>query len=248
MTRFITVTGKAGRRAVPIDGKKSSVCPINIVPSGMRNLKSAVTKYHEGRLNEALKKIETADGLKNEMGYEGKKYAGDDDAVRVKFTRYLQTAHDKKIAEDMDRIKAVEGAEDFKDELVVTVEWKKSRMWGNNPTAHTSDGDRSESIGGCGYDKESTAIAQVLNQNMPLLKLMYSRKDKDHSRWKDFDDHSDYNRKVLGYGSGYGILPQFEGGVGVSSHQNIMKNIGLEMQHLVTTDRSDTYVIKKAGK
>ena len=37
------------------------------------------------------------------------------------------------------------------------------------------------------------------------------------------------NHKVLGYGSGYGILPYFEHGVGVSSFYTIFDNLGLKL-------------------
>lgn len=246
--KFITVKGRRGKRAVPITDKKGSVCPITIIPSGMKNLKSAVTKEHEDRLAVAIKNIQTAEKLEEYMQRESKRYAGDEDTVRRKFVMYLEKKRDTAIAEDILRITEVEGAEDFKGELAVTVEWKKSRMWGNNPTAHTSDGDRSDSISGCGYDKESTAIAQVLNRNLSLMKLLYGRKNKDYSKWKGKDHQGDYNRKVLGYGAGYSILPSFQGGVGVSSHQNIMENMGLEMRNISSTDRTDTYIIRKAKK
>lgn len=247
MVRFITVKGRAGKRAVPI-GAKSPVCPVKIMPSGMGKLKAAVATEHADRLMVSMKKIQTAEGLDTEMQREGKKYAGDEDTVRRKFSKYLTDKYDKMLAEDIDRIVEIEGADDFKGELAVTVEWKKSRMWGSNPTAHTSDGDRSESIGGCGYDKESTAIAEVLNRNLSLLKLMYGRKNKDYKQWEDLESQSDYNHKVLGYGSGYSILPRFEGGVGVSSHQRMMENLGLEMRNISSTDRTDTYMIRKAKK
>ena len=38
--------------------------------------------------------------------------------------------------------------------------------------------------------------------------------------------------KVLGYGSGYGILPYFEHGVGVSSFYKIFDNLGLKLSQV----------------
>ena len=80
--------------------------------------------------------------------------------------------------------------------------------------------------GGWGYDKLSTAIAEVLNQYHPLMKLMYEYIDN-----KMFEEGSltINNHKVLGYGSGYGILPYFEHGVGVSSFYKIFDNLGLKL-------------------
>ena len=44
----------------------------------------------------------------------------------------------------------------------IIIEWRKSRMWGMNP--HISLGDEREAVrvSGCGYCKESTALAHCL--------------------------------------------------------------------------------------
>ena len=59
-------------------------------------------------------------------------------------------------------------------EIHVSVDWKKSRTWGHNPTAEVwllYEGDvwgggtayaKSRSVGGCGYDKRSTAVSEAL--------------------------------------------------------------------------------------
>ena len=63
-------------------------------------------------------------------------------------------------------------------EITITVEWKRNRTWGNNPTAETFISGlgrlSSGSIGGCGYDKQSTAVAEVLNQ-IPQFKQLTLR-------------------------------------------------------------------------
>lgn len=245
-TRFITVKGRHGKRAVPVNSK-GAVCPVRVDVrlTGMKNLKSAVIKKHKDRLYEMLRKMDTAEGLAQQMQWAGKQYAGDEDTQRDKLTRYLRNQYENSVDEDVHKITEIEGAKDFSGELVVTVEWKKSRMWGNNPTATTNYGHDSGSIGGCGYDKESTAIANVLNEHLPLMKLLYAKKDKDYRKWKGQEDPNKYNRAVLGYGSGYNILPHFEGGVGVSSHQRIIENLGLEMKNISSGKVSDVYIIRK---
>lgn len=110
----------------------------------------------------------------------------------------------------------------------IEVDWIRSRMWGSNPKAtvnvHYTNGnmDRfvSERISGCGYDKESTATGQALNQCHALLKALYAIKEANM-------DQS--NRACIGYGSGYGLLPYFEGGVGFSCHRRILEVIGLKV-------------------
>ena len=60
----------------------------------------------------------------------------------------------------------------------VSVEWKKSRVWGYNPAvtvdAWTVDTDGAQECAtttgrasGCGYDKQSTAIAEAFNASAP---------------------------------------------------------------------------------
>jgi len=129
--------------------------------------------------------------------------------------------------------------------LTINVEWKKSQMWGSNPTAeayvngigHVSSG----SIGGCGYDKQSTAVANVLNQVPQFVKLLCEFKNKP----------ANYKRKnndVFGYGSGYGVIPSFEGGVGVSCYNNIFNKIGYEFKTLSSGKTFDVYQVSKITK
>ena len=119
-------------------------------------------------------------------------------------------ANGKYLAERLTHLQNVEAAADMVS-INVSVEWKKSRMWGNNPQAeatvcytdHSCNTFKSSSIGGCGYDKESTAIAEALNQSNSFLKSLYTVKEKNADK---------NNRDLFGYGSGYGILPHLEGG------------------------------------
>lgn len=82
---------------------------------------------------------------------------------------------------------------------------------------------------GYGYDKESTSISQVLNEYKPLIKMLYSFKNEamEKSENLKIDNHD-----ILGYGSGYGILPYFEAGVGTSCYYKILNTIGLELKNI----------------
>ena len=44
----------------------------------------------------------------------------------------------------------------------LVVEWRKSKMWGQNPVIENHLGEKCCSVSGCGYCKESTALADVL--------------------------------------------------------------------------------------
>jgi hypothetical protein len=149
--------------------------------------------------------------------------------------------HDQRIKEELNKITSVNNAKDVKHVKIV-VEWKKSAMWGNNPTAEiwvtykdsTSDFFTSGSIGGCGYDKESTAIAKALNQCNGLLKPMYLKRNK-----KPNTD----NREIFGYGSGYGIKPYFEGAVGTSCYYSIIESIKGKFEKQASGKTFDVYTI-----
>lgn len=131
------------------------------------------------------------------------------------------------------------------EELTITVEWKKSQMWGSNPTAESYINGvgmvSSGSIGGCGFDKQSTAVANVLNQVPQFRKLMFELKDKKSNIKKS-------NRDLFGYGAGYGILPSFEGGVGVNCYDKIFKAIGYEFKTVSSGKSFDVYQVSKITK
>lgn len=130
----------------------------------------------------------------------------------------------------------------------ISVEWKRSRMWGSNPTAEcwatfvNKDGDmdsvyiKTGSIGGCGYDKLSTAVAQALNEVKPVLKALYRVKNNNVAA---------KNHDIFGYGSGYGILPSIEGGVGISCYPAIFEKLGYEFKTVASGKTYDVFEITK---
>lgn len=151
-----------------------------------------------------------------------------------------QTA--KEIDKQLARLIAVQNAPDLQS-ITVSMEWKKSRMWGMNPNAEArinagdnSDYYQSGSIGGCGYDKGSTAVANAINQSNAVLKALYLVKE---------DNIAINNRELFGYGSGYGILPYFEGGVGVSCYPAIFDKIGFEFKTTASGKTFDVYTATK---
>ena len=123
-------------------------------------------------------------------------------------------------------------------------------MWGANPNAecwysykdaegnHRSGYVTSGSIGGCGYDKGSTAVAMCLNQINEVLKPLYVIKN-------NVVPMEQQNRDIFGYGSGYGILPSIEGGVGVSCYPKIFKSIGYKFTTQASGKTFDVYTITK---
>lgn len=149
----------------------------------------------------------------------------------------LDKEMNKKIESELNSFKEIEESEKFTG-CTISIEWKRSSMWGKNPTATLSGCGyiKGSSIGGCGYDKESTAVAQVINQCLPLKKLLYNLKENNI----EVD-----NEKLFGYGSGYRILPYFEGGVGVSCYCSICEAIGFKFVSVAHGNNFDVYEIRK---
>jgi len=136
-------------------------------------------------------------------------------------------------------------------EVKINIEWKRSAIWGSNPTAemwysyrdakgnYNSEYFKSRSIGGCGYDKTSTTVAECLAQCTPLLKALYE--------FKELNGVDAKNHDLFGYGSGYGILPQIEGGVGVNCYNTIFNKIGFEFKQIASGNSFDVFTISKAN-
>jgi len=150
---------------------------------------------------------------------------------------------EKRRAEKIDRIKYIMTAKEVAS-IVINIEWKRSQTWGSNPSAEarvsyidgTCEYFNSGSIGGCGYDKESTAVAKCLNQVNGVLKALYIKRAKNVKKT---------TREVFGYGSGYGLLPRIEGGVGVSCYPEIFKAVGFKFEGITHGKNFDVYQITK---
>lgn len=204
---------------------------------GIDDIKVKYTAYKQD--------IKTEEGFRDISRWFGKTYKKNPQQKLLKFLEKKEAEEINKITHQLDE---VSNAEDFRNEFVITIEWVYSRTWGYNPKAYTSTGCEYKSISGCGYDKLSTATARALNDNLSILKLIYQKKEtalKELLKQSGpLDLKNGLNVSALGYGSGYGIIPYFEGGVGISSHEIILNSIGLIFKHVSHTNNSDTYIIK----
>ena len=229
----------------------------------MKNLIKAIETEQKNRLNEFIKSINEVQDFKGldtwyyrDLLPKGKKMDVFNSLADA--TAYLigrkQKAIYKAIEKEVNRVQTVFNAGELID-VKIQIEWKRSRMWGSNPSAecwytykdaegnHRSGYVTSGSIGGCGYDKQSTAVAQCLNQINEVLKPMYVKKDKAIKGIQK--SQNDAHIEIFGYGSGYGILPCIEGGVGVSCYPTIFKNIGYNFQTQASGKTFDVYTITK---
>lgn len=151
--------------------------------------------------------------------------------------------YEKRKDKTLKRIETITQANENITNINISINWVKNATWGYNPhaTITTDFGTMTEGkASGCGYDKESAAIAEALNKNNDILKLLYIAKNKKMT-FKNNNNHD-----LLGYGSGYGVTPYFEGGVGASSLTNIFKKLGYNVQEY-HTDKNDFYTITKKG-
>lgn len=125
----------------------------------------------------------------------------------------------------------------------IVVQWKKSTTWGHNPHCEVHDGEKcyTGTASGCGYDKESSAMAEALNQSNGILRILCDRKEE---RLAELGIHAT-NENCLGYGAGYSPIPHFHGGVGVSSFQQIFKNCGYTLSNDHSGNYFDTYSLYK---
>lgn len=156
----------------------------------------------------------------------------------------------KAIEREVSKINAIANAGEL-IEVKISIEWKRSQMWGSNPKSEAwaaftdKDGNRNSiavsdgSVSGCGYDKQSTAVANCLNQINEVLKPLYQLRDKDPNLEL---------RQLFGYGSGYGILPRIEGGVGVSCYPEIFAKIGFDFKTVASGKTFEVYTITKKSK
>lgn len=216
------------------------------------NLFAAITADEKKRLQQFItdlneqtdvKKITDAWFYSDLLPAGKKKAVWDIEALKTYLISRKTKATEKEIQKQLTHLQTVEQASDL-ESITVSIEWKKSRMWGNNPTADARVCDKeyghnynSGSIGGCGYDKESTAIAQAVNQSNSFLKAMYQVKEQNVAT---------NNRDLFGYGSGYGILPRLEGGVGVSCYPKIFETIGFVFKNTASGKTFDVYTVTKA--
>ena len=107
-----------------------------------------------------------------------------DRTTTVEFaTARIKKANNKKLAEKVSFLERVELADTVKS-VSIAVEWKRNRTWGYNPTATvevvTATGGVYRATGtasGCGYDKETAAVASALNTIDPIIKMLCVKKE-----------------------------------------------------------------------
>ena len=114
--------------------------------------------------------------------------------------------------------------------LTIAITWTKSRLWGMNPHAEAKveyhDGTFNKQDGftasGCGYDKESTVIAQIFNQFL---------KYKLHDMAISEKPNKPYGMTRLYY----------DGGIGTSCYRAISEFIGGKFESIASGKTFDVF-------
>ena len=160
---------------------------------------------------------------------------------------------DASAKKDLEKLDAAALAPDL-DLVSIYVNWTRSATWGYNPHAEIFvNGCGPAYIGsasGCGYDKESAAIASALRPAASVNRALYIAAEKALEEGKTpkiLSSHYCIWGDILGYGCPGFPLPCFEGGVGVSAFRGIFENLGYTWENTHSTKTHDSYLIRRKG-
>lgn len=151
-------------------------------------------------------------------------------AVELAIKR-MEKQIDKEKEKKIDLLERIAASPDLQF-ISVNVYYKRSSVWGYCPSVdvHTNNGFSTGYASGCGYDKESAAVAEAFNKDLSILKALYTIKENGLAAGLSDKSKTDSsgvdNRTVCGYGAGYDVLPYFESGVGVGCFWNILEKAG----------------------
>jgi hypothetical protein len=210
------------------------------------NLKNRIVAEHREKLAKLLARVDSVDNVDHaEMGllrnYTSKVWSNRFKQGIITLETYKEKTkltinkdYAKQLETSIAKLDAVASVENIPDEIKIAVEWLKSKTWGANPHAevwHPYD-SFTGSASGCGYDKESAAVAEALNQSNAILKIAYDMIERGE-------------QLPYGLGTSYRILPQFEGGVGVSCFARFFEQAGYTWNNAGSGKMFDCYYITK---
>ena len=213
------------------------------------NLKNEIKKYEAESVRkfaENLKKMTVADVLGSwsmreyltPKAFEALKALDGAEKLPVGIAEKMTTKKARKAekltAERLGKLAEVEGVE-APAAVSVSVEWVPSKMWGYNPHA-TVTADKCRTYGrasGCGYDKESAAIASAFNSNPEIMRILY-----DHAERGEAFPYSVHT---------FAGLPSFDGGCGVSCFERVFDACGYEWRQTGSGKRFNCYLLTKKG-
>ncbi|QGH72880.1 MAG: hypothetical protein [Podoviridae sp. ctrTa16] len=195
------------------------------------------------RFYERLSECNDVKGLADRFGYLATrsvriKHMGIEEAKEYIIKRKKRVI-EKDIQADINLINEVLSAPDLV-RCDISVEWKRNSTWGANPTAEADiraadyyNSYSSGSIGGCGYDKLSTAVAKAVNQSPSVLKLLFTKVVENPG--KSYEE-------LFGYGVS-GMFPKLSEGVGVSCYNGVFEKLGWIFETVASGKTYDCFKI-----
>ena len=136
-------------------------------------------------------------------------------------------------------------------EIIISIEWRKSRTWGSNPNAKADVTFKDKTAGpwgtgfyradgftcsGCGYDKESTVIAEIFNK---FLKSKLWQLPAE--ALKGGNGSGDKKNAPYGIHLYSPNRPHFGGGIGTSCYYRIAEYLGATFEHVASGKMFDVY-------
>lgn len=161
-----------------------------------------------------------------------------------------KTKEENRIAKELLKIENEKNQKPVKS-LTISIEWKKSRMWGHNPhaTAMVSyhDGTYEHREGykasGCGYDKASTVVAEIFNDFLnyklwaiPLDILQNKERGKTPYGIVAHYESGKFNTDGIDRNYRY-----YSGGIGMSCFPAISEYIGGKFETVANGNSFDVY-------
>lgn len=133
------------------------------------------------------------------------------------------------------RLEKIEAAENIAAAswAVVNVKFVRSKTWGYNPRVDLNAAGTitTGTASGCGYDKESAAIADAMNANPAIMAIIYDHADKGLS---------------FPYSVGtFAGVPYFDGGCGVSCFRSVFEACGYSWKNTADGKHFSAYTLEK---
>jgi hypothetical protein len=172
-------------------------------------------------------------------------------AMNYALTR-IEKDYNKKLNKEIEFLDRISTANDVEN-VSIFVQWHKSRTWGMNPTAdievQTTTGKTYRATGtasGCGYDKLTAAIGSALNEIDSIRKMLCECKENAlNNGVTSGNKYNPGNSAFIHYGAGYGAIPYFEGGVGMSSFEGVFNACNLKLTHQNNSKTTNYYFFTK---
>jgi hypothetical protein len=133
------------------------------------------------------------------------------------------------------------------ESITISIEWKKSRMWGSNPHATAEVRYRGESYpsyerrdgftcSGCGYDKESTVVSEIYNEFLKYKLWQFSLNAENRIEGAPYGVSSgQYEGNEYRY---------YSGGIGTNCYHAISAFIGGQFKTVASGNTFDVFEYK----